>query len=89
MGNIYLITRSDFKLNALRYIMLLHLELFPAMIQFVTFHRASCNIVLKLPSVDIHNISKQRRKIPIGVSGMKYIYAINYRKELRLHYKFS
>ena len=67
--------------------MLLHLGLFPAMIQFVTLNTAKQDsYVLKLPFVGIY-ISKQKRKDQLVYLEWN-IYAINYREELFRHYKF-
>ena len=67
----YLIAKSDFKLNALKYIVLLHFEPFPAMIQFVTFNTADNVYILKLPYVGIS--TPKQKKIALGVKRMKYM----------------
>jgi len=69
---IYLISQSDFKLNALKYIMLLHFGLFPAMIQFITFNTAK-QFLCSQTSICGNIHFKTKKKIPFGVSGMKYV----------------
>ena len=71
---IYLIAHSDFKLNALKYIMLLHFGLFPAMIQFVTFNTTKqFHMCSFLSSGKFITRFKTKKKLPIGESGMKYV----------------
>ena len=79
---IYLISQSDFKLNALKYIMLLHFGLFPAMIQFITFNTTT-NFFCSQTSIcgNIHFKTKKNKKRqfyfvhPVDPSRRVYIFA--------------